>query len=410
MPANGQTDSLLHRAAAVLRSRAPQGGQRDSGATSRSACCRDPFARRRRAPATGAEISLARGTVHATSNPACALRSGLLDPRQRFVYYINDNTARKRADLLDAFSNREDARIRWSRVTPQFALAPAVSVTMVAFVGAICWTIYISFTGSRRFPNFEINPERWARQYDRLFNDRVWDISLGNILTFGVGSALAIIFGFVLAAMIEREKHGEDVFRTLFLYPLAVSLIVTGIVWRWLFNPGLGVERFLQDLGWESANFDWLSSHETAMYGIILAAVWQSSGFYLALMLAGLKSINMEIWSAAKLDGVSLLRLYVEIIIPMMKCTFLTCAILLSIGVVKAYDIIVATTNGGPGQSTWMPAYFTINAYTVKSNIAYASAAAVMMLLITFLIFLPLVALTVMHVRKRESGEPWIAP
>ena len=332
----------------------------------------------------------------------------MVDLRQRTGYYINDNTNCKPTGLLDAFSNREGGTIRWSRVTPQLSLVPAVSVTMVAFVGAIGWTIYISFTSSRRFPDFDINPERWARQYERLFNDRAWDISLGNILTFGVGSALAIIFGFILAAMIEREQRGEDIFRTLFLYPLAVSLIVTGIVWRWLFNPGLGVEKFLHDLGWESANFAWLSSHETAMYGIILAAVWQSSGFYLALMLAGLKSINTEIWRAAKLDGVSLLRLYVEIIIPMMRFTFLTCAILLSIGVVKAYDIIVATTNGGPGQSTWMPAYFTINAYAVKSNIAYASAAAVMMLLITFLIFLPLVVLTVMHVRRKESGARWV--
>ena len=98
------------------------------------------------------------------------------------------------------------------------------------------------------------------------------------------------------------------------------------------------------------------------MYGIILATVWQGSGFYMALMLAGLKSINTEIWSAARLDGVSLWRLYVEIIIPMMKFTFLTCAILLSLGVVKAYDIVFAMTNGGPGQSTWVPAYFIINA------------------------------------------------
>ena len=97
----------------------------------------------------------------------------------------------------------------------------------------------------------------------------------------------------------------------------------------------------------------------------------------MALMLAGLKSINTEIWSAARLDGVSFWRLYVEIIIPMMKFTFLTCAILLSLGVVKAYDIVVAMTNGGPGTSTWTPAYFAINAYSIRSNIGFASAAAV---------------------------------
>ena len=182
--------------------------------------------------------------------------------------------------------------------------------------------------------------------------------SLRNVIVLALGSALAIVLGFILAAMIEKEKRGEGFFRTIFLYPLAVSLIVTGIVWRWMFNPALGVQNFLHQLGWESAKFNWLADPATAMYGIILASIWHGLGFYMALMLAGLKSINTEIWSAAKLDGVSFWRLYVEIIIPMMKFTFLTCAILLSLGVVKTYDIVLAMTNGGPGTSTWTPAYF----------------------------------------------------
>jgi glucose/mannose transport system permease protein len=204
--------------------------------------------------------------------------------------------------------------------------------------------------------------------------------------------------------LVNREKHGEGVFRTIFLYPLAVSLVVTGLVWRWMMNPGLGIENFLHELGWQSASFNWLAAPETAMYGIILAQIWQSTGFYMALMLAGLKSINGEIWSAARLDGVSFWRLYGEIIIPMMKFTFLTCAILLSLGVVKAYDIVVAMTNGGPGQSTWTPAYYAINAYSIRSNIGFASAAAVIMLLITVLIFLPLVSLTAWQVRRRKAA------
>lgn len=294
--------------------------------------------------------------------------------------------------------------IRWSRWSPQIALLPAVIVTAVAFVGSIAWTTYISFTSSKRIPDYAIDPERWTRQYRRLFKDRAWDISVDNLLVFGLGSALAIIFGFILAAMIDREKRGEDIFRTIFLYPLAISLIVTGLVWRWIFNPSLGVEKFLHGLGWESASFNWLAEPETAMYGIILATLWQSSGFYMALMLAGLKSINSEIWSAAKLDGVSTWRLYIEIIVPMMKFTFLTCAILLSLGVVKAYDIIVAMTGGGPGQSTWMPAYFTINAYNGRGNMAYASSAAVMMLVITLAIFLPMMALVAWQ-QKRKSEQ-----
>ncbi len=182
--------------------------------------------------------------------------------------------------------------IRWSRASPRIALIPAIAITLVAFLGAILWTIWISFTRSRRFPDYQINWEDVWRQYDRLFGDNAWVTSLSNIIFLAIGSGLAIVFGFVLAAMIEREKRGEDIFRTIFLYPLAISLIVTGIVWRWMFNPRLGVENFLHDIGFENASFNWLGDRTTAMYGVILASIWHGLGFYMALMLAGLKSIN----------------------------------------------------------------------------------------------------------------------
>ncbi|SHJ26777.1 carbohydrate ABC transporter permease [Wenxinia saemankumensis] len=293
--------------------------------------------------------------------------------------------------------------IRWTRIAPQIALTPALAVTAVAFVGSILWTIYLSFTRSRRVPDYAIDWTEWTRQYDRLFQDAGWSTALWNLITLGLGSALAIVFGFVLAAMIDREKRGEALFRTVFLYPLAVSLIVTGVAWRWILNPTMGLEATLHRWGWTGVDFNWLAQGDTAMYAIILASIWQSSGFYMALMIAGLKSINSEIWSAARLDGVSLPRLYIEIIIPMMKFTFLTCAILLSLGVIKAYDIVLAMTNGGPGQSTWVPAYFVINALSQKQNLGYASAAAVMMLGITLLVFLPLVLLTAWQNRRREA-------
>jgi glucose/mannose transport system permease protein len=294
--------------------------------------------------------------------------------------------------------------IRWSRITPQMALLPAVGLTLVAFLGSIGWTIFMSFTRSRRLPEYEIDWETPFRHFNRLFNDAGWQISLQNLIVLAFGSALAIVVGFVLAALIERERRGEDFFRTVFLYPLAVSLIVTGVAWRWIFNPQYGIENVLHGLGWESASFNWLSDPATAMYAIIIASIWQSSGFYMALMLAGLKGINTEIWSAARIDGVSLWRVYLEIIIPMIKFTFLTCAILLSLGVIKAFDIVLAMTNGGPGQSTWVPAYYTINAMSAKGNLGLASAAATLMLLITLAVFLPLVALTAWQQRNARKG------
>ncbi len=286
--------------------------------------------------------------------------------------------------------------VRWSRVTPQIALAPALVMTLFAFVGAISWSVYLSFTTSRRFPEYGLIG---FKQYVRLFNDDAWAMALKNMLVLGVGSLLSIVLGFLLAALIDREILGKAFFRTIFLYPLAVSLIVTGIVWRWLFNPSFGVENFLHGLGWTSANFNWLAAPQTVMYGIILGTVWQSTGFYMALMLSGLRSINTEIWQAARLDGVPFWRLYLEVIIPTMYLTFLTSILLLSIGVVKAYDIVVAMTNGGPGGASYLPAYFAIQAYWIKSNLAFASAAATVMLLMTAALFLPFLLFR----RKKEA-------
>jgi glucose/mannose transport system permease protein len=283
--------------------------------------------------------------------------------------------------------------IRKRRLAPLVALTPAVLITAVAFLGAIVWTVYLSFTDSRIFPSYAI-ADNWSRQYERLLYDDAWGVALENVLTLSAGGALAIALGFVIAAMVERESRRESWFRTIFLYPLALSFIVTGIAWRWIFNPDLGAERLLRQLGFESATFDWLADPRTAMYGIILASIWHSLGFYIALMLSGLKSIDRELWHVARIDGVGAWRLYVEVVIPMLRWTFLTCGILLSLGVVKAYDIVVAMTNGGPGTSTWTPAYFVLNAFATRGNVGYASAAAVVMLAITAVVFVPLVLTT----------------
>lgn len=295
--------------------------------------------------------------------------------------------------------------IRRSKLVPLVALAPAALTTSVAFFGAIGWTIYLSFTDSRIFPNYTI-ADNWSRQYERLVFDKAWAVALGNVLTLTAGGALAIALGFLIASMVERHSRTEGYFRTVFLYPLALSLVVTGIVWRWMLNPDLGAERLLRQIGFSDATFDWLSHPRTAMYGILLASIWHSVGFYMALMLSGLKSIDKELWRVARVDGVSVWRLYVEVIIPMLRWTFLTCAILLSLGVVKAYDIVVSMTNGGPGTSTWTPAYFVLNAFGTRGNVGYASAAAVVMLALTAVVFLPLVLTTTWQLKRNAARKP----
>lgn len=265
---------------------------------------------------------------------------------------------------------------------------PAIVVTFVTFVGSIAFTVFLSFTDSRRFPSYNLVG---VRQYTRLFSDDNWWIALKNMLIFGVGSLASIVLGFILAAILDKEIRGVAIFRTIFLYPLSISLIVTGLAWRWLLQPDLGVESFLRVVGITWINVRWLTSPDTVMVGITLASVWQNTGFFMALMISGLKSINPEIWRAGRLDGVPFWRFYLEIIIPMMRFTFLSCAILMAIGVVRAYDIVVAMTRGGPGTSSYLPAYFTVSAYWDRLNLGYGSAAATVMLVVTLALFIPVI-------------------
>ena len=255
--------------------------------------------------------------------------------------------------------------IRWSRWSPQLALVPAVAVTLVAFIGA---------HPVDHLPVADPQPAPAGIRASTGPNGRASTSACSrtmagrsrsqNLIVLGIGSALAIVFGFVLAAMIDREKRGESLFRTVFLYPLAVSLIVTGVAWRWILNPDTGARELPARASASPGSiFNWLAERrhrhvrDHPRLGLAERRLLHGADAGRAE-----SRINTEIWSAARLDGVSLWRLYIEIIIPMMKFTFLTCAILLSLGVIKAYDIVVAMTNGGPGQSTWVPAYFTINA------------------------------------------------
>ena len=191
-------------------------------------------------------------------------------------------------------------------------------------------------------------------------------------------------------------------FRTIYLYPMAISLIITGLVWQWLFNPTLGLQQFVRDLGARDFVFNWVADPQKVMYALIIASVWQSTGFYMVLCSAGLKGIDHEVWQASRIDGIPKYRMYLEVIIPMMSFTFLTSLVLLSIGAVKAYDIIVAMTNGGPGGHSVLPSYYIVDMYINRRFIALGAAGSTILLLIVvaFLVALPLINL---GLRRRRA-------
>jgi glucose/mannose transport system permease protein len=265
-----------------------------------------------------------------------------------------------------------------TRLTPYVALLPMAAVVLVAYVGAALWTLWISLTASRTFPSGRFIG---LAQYRRLFDNERWMLSLHNLAAYGLLFIVAsIVIGAALAVFIDQRVAGEGVLRTVFLYPYALSFVATGLVWQWLLTPGDGIDGALHALGWH-VHLDWIVSQDLAIYAIVIATVWQASGLVMALVLAGLRGIDPEIWKAARLDGIPAWRVYAQIVLPMLWPTFATVVLLLATAVAKLYDAVVAMTQGGPGIASEVPAKFIMDHLFLRSNIGLASAGAVVLLL-----------------------------
>jgi glucose/mannose transport system permease protein len=162
-------------------------------------------------------------------------------------------------------------------------------------------------------------------------------------------AGLSLVIGFVLAALLDQKIRFENTFRTIMLYPFALSFIVTGLVWQWILNPDFGIQQRRARLGWESFTFDPLYNPAIVIYGILIAGLWQGTGLIMCLMLAGLRGIDEDIWKAARVDGIPAWKTYIFIVIPMMRPVFITTLVIIASGIVKLYDLVVAQTGGGPG-------------------------------------------------------------
>lgn len=270
------------------------------------------------------------------------------------------------------------AALRIRYLTAKAVVAPTVLVMAACFYGTILWTIYISFTRSSLVPNYDF---AGVAQYVRLFSTARWYTAFGNMFVFGgLFIAGALVLGTLLAVLIDQKVKGEGAFRTIFLYPLSMSFIVTGLAWQWFLNPTMGLQDFVRGLGWESFTFDWIVDRDRAIYTLVLAGVWHSSGLIMAIMLTGLRGIDHEIWRAARVEGIPRWRTYLSIVLPMLRPLVVTCVVLLAIAVVKSYDLVVAMTRGGPGNATDLPAKFVVDLTFERANIGLASAGAVVML------------------------------
>ena len=272
-------------------------------------------------------------------------------------------------------------------MSAKIAAIPMIFTAMVVFVGGTLWTVTYSFTNSKLLPR-----EKWVGfdQYERLWGTNRWNVAIENILIYGFFSLIfSLIIGFMLAALLDQKIRFEDAFRTILLYPFALSFIVTGLVWQWILNPEFGIESIVRGMGWESFTFDPLYNPEIVIYGLLIAGLWQGTGFVMCLMLAGLRGIDEDIWKATRVDGIPMWKTYIFIIIPMMRPVFITTLVIIAAGIVKLYDLVVAQTSGGPGIASEVPAKYVYDYMFQGQNLGQGFAASTMMLVSVLIVLIP---------------------
>ena len=282
---------------------------------------------------------------------------------------------------------------------PRLVLAPSFAAIVLFVYGFIVFTAYLSFTNSRILPKFNLIG---FENYEKLFALRHWSTAVENLLIFGgLYIAICTVIGLTLAILLDQKIRSEGVLRPIYLYPMALSFIVTGTAWKWFLDPGIGLEQTLQSWGWESFEFDWIKNRQMAIYTIVIAAVWQTSGFVMAIFLAGLRGIDNEIIKAAQIDGASNFRLYARIIIPQLRPAFLSAFVVLAHMAIKSYDLVVALTGGGPGRATEMPATFMYSYTFTRNQMGIGASSAVIMLMMIAAIIVPYLYA---ELRERRHG------
>jgi glucose/mannose transport system permease protein len=273
-------------------------------------------------------------------------------------------------------------------ISAKIAAIPMILTALVVFVGGTIWTVVYSFTNSKLLPKANFVG---LDQYERLWSQNRWLVSIENLLFYGVMSLIfTVVMGFILAVLMDQKIRYEDTFRTIMLYPFALSFIVTGLVWQWILNPQFGIEGVVRDMGWTSFSFDPLNNPETVLYGLLIAGLWQGTGFVMCLMLAGLRGIDEDIWKAARVDGIPTWKTYVMVIIPMMRPVFITTLVIVASGIIRLYDLVVAMTSGGPGgNASQVPAMYVYDYMFQAQNLGQGFAASTMMLLSVLIVLIP---------------------
>lgn len=262
-------------------------------------------------------------------------------------------------------------------------ISPSILAVLIFIYGFIAWSVRVSLSKWKG-----LNPDyTWngLGNYFELFSDPRFAVDVRNTLIFTiVFVAGSLILGLLLAVMLDQGLKGEGFFRSLFLFPMAISYIVTGTIWRWLMNPALtgsrvtGFNILFQNLGLDFLANTWYGTPRWGMAAIALAAIWQMSGYTMALYLAGLRAIPQELKEAARIDGASELQIYRRIMLPLLAPVTLSALIILGHMSLKVFDLIIAI--GGKQLPLDVPAIYMWQ--ITFDGLFYAKGAAIGIILL----------------------------
>ena len=287
-------------------------------------------------------------------------------------------------------------------------MAPSIILTFVFVYGFIAFSGWISLSSWKRPTRRDLSfRDPFGATYWEMFQEQRFQASMRNIIVFTVlFLILAVLSGLVLALLVHRVTVARGLFRSIFLLPYALSFIVTGVAFRWIFNPNTGINVWLEKLGvenppqWSTSTTISLAAYRpsgdgflkidfgipVAILPIVIAAAWQLSGFAMAMYLAGLASIPAEELEAASMDGANELKQLRHIVLPQLWPVTVTCLILLLHTALKIFDLVVAMSGSGPGFVTDVPGIYVYDMMG-KANRYDKGSAAALVLLVTACIF-----------------------
>lgn len=271
---------------------------------------------------------------------------------------------------------------------------PSIILVLVFVYGFIAWSLRVSLSRwDGVLPDFTFVG---LRNYLSIFTNARFQIDLWNTAFFTIlFLAVTILTGLALAAILDRKIAGKAVFRNVFMFPLAISFVVTGVVWRWIFNPTVGVNVLLKAIGMKDVTWGWYTdpsaylNFHVAIIPVVIAASWQFAGYTMAVYIAGLGSIPQEMIEASKIDGATEMQTFRFVKLPMLRPITLSAAIFLGHISLKIFDLVYTMTGAGPGFATDVPGIYMFDTTFRGNHYGEGAAVSIVMFLMVAIVIVP---------------------